>query len=251
MNLVDASNRNFIASARKLITHARAGRLRETDGLFAFVSGYPFAYFNGCVVTKEATATQLEEVLEWVRAHGVPYRVWIAMNLADELGAVAERRGLERAARPYPNMALSPIPEAPTHATGVTTRMHSEAERDEFLDVVVDLGLDRELAERVYSPGFVTDDDVQLFTASLEGRDVGTSIAIRSGNAGGVYNVGVLEEARRRGVGTALTWAAVGASRAWGCDVAVLQASEMAFALYEAMGFRTVVAYAVFQEPSA
>ena len=65
-----------------------------------------------------------------------------------------------------------------------------------------------------------------------------------------MYAVGTLADARRRGVGTAATWAAVAAGRAWGCDKVVLQASEMGFPMYRAMGFRTVVRYAIFR-PSA
>ncbi len=250
MDLVEAANRNFVASARKLVEHSQAGRARQIGGLFAFVTGHPIALFNGCVVTEESTPAQLEASLEWVREHRVPYRVWIATDHAEELGAVAERSGLERAPRPYPNMVLHPVPEVPAPATGVTIRTHREAERAEFLAVVVELGLGRELAERIFSSGFVADGDVRLFTASLEGRKVGTSIAIRSGDVGGVYNVGVVEEARRRGVGSALTWAAVDTSRAWGCELAVLQSTAMAHAMYEAMGFRTVVSYAEFRDPS-
>lgn len=48
--------------------------------------------------------------------------------------------------------------------------------------------------------------------------------------------VGTLAEARRRGVGTALSWAATEA----------LQASPMGLPVYEVMGFTTVVAYADF-----
>ncbi len=58
-----------------------------------------------------------------------------------------------------------------------------------------------------------------------------------------------IPSARRHGVGSALTWAAVDAGRAWGCDTIVLQASEMGFPIYAAMGFRTVVEYTVFGRP--
>lgn len=74
----------------------------------------------------------------------------------------------------------------------------------------------------------------------------GTSLAIRTADASGVYSVGTLPDARRRGVGTAVTWAAVLAGRDWGCDTIVLHASEMGFSMYRSMGFRTVVNYVTF-----
>lgn len=92
------------------------------------------------------------------------------------------------------------------------------------------------------------DPDVRPFTVRLEGRPAGASLAIRTGAVAGVYAVGTLEAARRRGVGTAATWAAVAAGRA-GCDMVMLQSSEMGYPMYEAMGFRTVGRYATFKPP--
>ena len=244
---VDLANENFVASFAKLAEHNTTGEVREFGGVFAFVSGHPVSLFNGCVVPEASTSVQLEAALEWVRGRRVPYRVWIADGLVADLGAVAGRAGLERDPVPYPNMVLHPVPEPPRSAPGVTV---APVDRDEFVDVSVELGLPRELAEAVYSPGFVADPDVRVYVGRLDGRPVGYSIAIRSGDVSGVYNVGVARVARRRGVGTAVTWAAVGAGRAWRCKTAVLQSTEMAFSMYEAMGFRTVVSYAVFKEPT-
>ena len=47
-----------------------------------------------------------------------------------------------------------------------------------------------------------------------------------------------------------MTWAAVDAGRAWGNDSIVLQSSEMALPMYEAMGFRTIVRYVTFSQPA-
>ena len=56
----------------------------------------------------------------------------------------------------------------------------------------------------------------------------------------------VAPEARGRGVGTALTWAAVQAGVVRGHDIAVLQATPMGLPVYRAMGFETVVEYAEY-----
>ena len=71
-------------------------------------------------------------------------------------------------------------------------------------------------------------------------------MAVRTGDVAGVYAVGTLRDARRQGVGTAATWAAVAAGRALGSETIVLQSSAMGFPVYEAMGFWTVVRYAIF-----
>jgi GNAT superfamily N-acetyltransferase len=245
-DLVLAANANYIVSCEKLAQHSATGDAREFGGVFAFVSGHPVSLFNGCVVPGAATPAQLGEALQWVREQQVPYRVWIAERLVGKLGGVAQRAGLERAPVPYPNMVLDPVPEPPRSPPDVTVAL---VDGVEFVDAMVELGLRRELAEAVFSSGFVHDPDIRLFIGRLDGRRAGYSAAIRSGEVSGVYNVGVAPAARRRGVGTALTWAAVDAGRRWGCETVVLQSTEMALSMYEAMGFRTVVDYAVFREP--
>jgi GNAT superfamily N-acetyltransferase len=246
--VASAANANFLASFEKLAEHSAEGEVREVGGVVAFVTGLPIPLFNGCVVSDRSRPDELRAALGWVRERRVPCRVWIAESLVDALGAVAAEFRLERDPVPYPNMALDPVPEPPRPTEDVVVTPVGTASLEAFLDISVALGLSRELAELVFSPAFVVDPDVQLFTGWLEGRPAGTSLAIRSGGVSGVYNVGVVPPARQRGVGTALTWAAVGAGRAWRCEPVVLQSSKMALPMYEAMGFRTVMSYAVFRE---
>lgn len=249
--LVAAAHANFLASFRKLAEHAAGGQVRELGGVLAFVTGFPVSLFNGCVITEQSRPDALHSALGWVREHRVAHRIWIAESLADELDAAAAEFGLERGPIPYPNMVLDPKAEASSPADDVGVIAVGRSGLEGYHDISVELGMPRELAESVFSSGFADDPDVQLFTGSLEGRPAGVSLAIRSAGVSGVYNVGVITDARRRGVGSALTWAAVGAGRAWGCEPIVLQSSEMALSMYEAMGFRTVVSYAEFREPVA
>lgn len=145
-----------------------------------------------------------------------------------------------------PGMAMERSEPTPTPPVGVTVVPVEAGGLGECVGVYVDAGFPPAHAEMLFSPAFAADPDVQLFTARLDGRPVGTAIAIRTGQVADVYAVGTLEHARHRGVGTAATWAAVGAGRVWGCETIVLQASEMGFSTYSKMGFRTVVQYAVY-----
>jgi len=54
----------------------------------------------------------------------------------------------------------------------------------------------------------------------------------------GIYNVGTLEHARRRGLATALTAIQLHDARARGCETASLQATQTAERLYAGIGFR-------------
>lgn len=247
--LVATATANFLGSFAKLVEHSAEGELRDDDGVFAFVTGHPISLFNGCVVTEQASAGQLVDALEWVRERDLPHRVWIADDLVGELGRVPLEAGLRLDPEPFPNMVLHPATVPPAPAAGVSVHAVDRSSLDVLLDVSVELGMPRELAERIFTPGLVEDPDLRAFVASFAGRLAGTSLAIRTGDTSGVYGVGTVPAARRRGIGSAATWAAVEAGREWGCEVVVLQSTPMALSMYEAMGFRTVATYAMFVPP--
>ncbi len=248
--LVSAADENFIASFRKLAEHVAGAAIRESGGIFSFVTGLPSSLFNGTVVTEPTTPEELGAAVQWVSRRSAAQRAWIAEKLVVELGEVPPLHGLAREPAPYPGMILHPPPEAPARSAGVSVASVGVAGLDEFVGVSVEGGVAPAVAQRMFSPAFASDPDVELFVGRLDGRPVGTSIAIRSREASGVYNVGILPPARRRGVGQALTWAAAEAGRAWGCDIIVLQSSSMALPMYSGMGFRTVAPYTTFTTTS-
>jgi GNAT superfamily N-acetyltransferase len=77
-----------------------------------------------------------------------------------------------------------------------------------------------------------------LLAARVDGEMVAAALAYDFGDDCGIYNVGTVEKARRRGLGTALTTAQVYAARARGCRTASLQSTPMAERVYAAVGFR-------------
>ena len=77
-----------------------------------------------------------------------------------------------------------------------------------------------------------------LLAARIDGEMVAAALAYDFGDDCGIYNVGTVEKARRRGLGTALTAAQVYDARARGCRTASLQSTQMAERVYAAVGFR-------------
>ena len=74
--------------------------------------------------------------------------------------------------------------------------------------------------------------------ARLDGENVATAMAFDLGSDCGIYNVGTLGHARRRGLGTALTALHVHDALARGRLTASLQSTVMAERVYAAVGFR-------------
>jgi GNAT superfamily N-acetyltransferase len=77
-----------------------------------------------------------------------------------------------------------------------------------------------------------------LLVARLDGENVATAMAFDHHGDCGIYKVGTLEHARRRGLGTALTAVHLHDALARGCRTASVQSTEMAERVYAAVGFR-------------
>jgi GNAT superfamily N-acetyltransferase len=77
-----------------------------------------------------------------------------------------------------------------------------------------------------------------VLIARLDGDDVAAALAFDLGEDRGIYNVGTLPHARRRGLGTALTALLVHDALARGRRTASLQSTPMGEGVYAAVGFR-------------
>jgi hypothetical protein len=107
-----------------------------------------------------------------------------------------------------------------------------------------------EVFRRVFGNALVADPNVRLAVGYLAGAPVSGAAVLRSERTIGIYAVGTVEAARRRRIGRAVTWAAIGAGRAaWGSEIAILQSSEMGVPVYRSMGFEQVSRYIGFERP--
>jgi len=79
--------------------------------------------------------------------------------------------------------------------------------------------------------------EFNLRVARLDGRDIGAVIAYNHEGDRGIFNLGTVPEARRRGVGTALAALQLHEAREAGCATASLQSTPIAEGVYAALGF--------------
>jgi GNAT superfamily N-acetyltransferase len=77
-----------------------------------------------------------------------------------------------------------------------------------------------------------------VLVARLDGENVATAMAFDHDGDCGVFNMGTLAAARRRGLGTALAARQVHEAARRGCSTASLQSTAMAERVYAAVGFR-------------
>jgi GNAT superfamily N-acetyltransferase len=143
-------------------------------------------------------------------------------------------------------MVLEPIPLTPSAPPGIVVTIGG-AELFDDLHAALGSG---ETFRRVFGPALVADPSVRLAVGYFAGEPVSGAAAVRTEQTIGVYAVGTVKGARRRGIGRAVTWAAIDAGRAaWGGSIAILQSSEMGIPVYRSMGFEEVSRYVGFERP--
>ncbi|UCC61447.1 MAG: GNAT family N-acetyltransferase [Anaerolineae bacterium] len=86
--------------------------------------------------------------------------------------------------------------------------------------------------------GFGQEVPWRLFLGKVEDQPVAASRLFCAAGVAGIYHVATLPEARGRGLGTAMTLAAVRGARELGYRVAILTASDEGYGIYRRLGFQ-------------
>lgn len=248
-NLVTDANDNLETAFEGLADHSPRGASRQFGSITAASSGIDVPLFNRIFVFESPSRGSLTAAVEWMTDRDVPFWVTATTPLVDAVGALAADLGLRRTDESQPGMALTDLDGIPSNESTVEiTAVEDPAGLDDWLDITGQVfGLPPDKAREVTTDSILTDDRIAMFLGRVDDEVVASGQLVQSGGVAGVYTIGVDEQYRRRGIGEAMTWAVLRAGRRAGCEVGVLQSSEMGYSLYERMGFEPVVDYHHFE----
>jgi GNAT superfamily N-acetyltransferase len=220
------------------------GEVVEVDGLLVAFSNLPAPELNGTRVIREPEdpSAALVAARAVFRSRGHPFfGIEVEVGRHPAMEAAIRAAGLRRV-EAWPAMA-APISLLPAESTPTGVEIREVREVDDLAAVrsveVATFGTPAEIAEGFVGPRMLRDERVRMFTAWIDGEPIGEASAYLLDDTVGIFGVGVVESARRRGIGAALT---LRAARAFDdrTDLAWLQPSEMARRLYEGLGFQPV-----------
>jgi GNAT superfamily N-acetyltransferase len=120
--------------------------------------------------------------------------------------------------------------------TGLVLRPATAADMTDVHAVVMKSGL-RSARDPAALEFYRTGPGGQLIVACQDDRVTGVSCAFSFGRTGWIGNVGVDPDARGRGLGTAVSAAALDALRAAGAQTVLLTATDLGRPVYERLGF--------------
>ena len=245
--LIDAIEQNqswfLIALGR-----AGGGEERSDAGLLWTIGGSPIDYHN-CVVradlTPETANAAIQESILIMDAHGVAgsWHVGPSMRPADLPQRLLAHGFIDGGTEPGMAMDLRMLgddPPAPPDLA-ITT-----VESDEDLDVWTEtlargFGAGpqegRWVGEMYRRIGLDKSSSMRHYLGRLAGQPVATATAFYGVGSVGLYFIFTVSEARRRGIGAAITHAALSDAYRAGYRVAVLCSSDMGRSVYRRLGF--------------
>jgi ribosomal protein S18 acetylase RimI-like enzyme len=249
--VVDASSRVFAELNR---------RVPGFDGLVApdvtvASIGLPIARVNSATATRfsEATADiRIDDVIEWFERRKVPF-VW-RLGPTDQPADLQDRllaKGFTLDPDELSGMAasLEDLPPIELPDGAIIELVRDATAFREWLDVmVVGFGMPPQIGDAfvaVGSLGFGDDLPTRALLARVDGRPVAMALGVFAGGGIVIANVTTLPAERGRGLGRAVTLAAMRVGAEARARLAVLQSTEMGLGVYRRLGFEEFGCYRV------
>jgi ribosomal protein S18 acetylase RimI-like enzyme len=194
-------------------------------------------------------------------AHNRSYTVWSIAGMDTGLPDAAQAFGLVRGTEEEDaiGMAISKPPQGPISVDSTRLiKVKDVADVRLFAEVVGQMfsafGRPEDAIKTLSNrPSALITNNVTAFVAVMAGQPVACSVlSISEGAVAGIYLVGTVPWARRRGLGELVTRAATDAGFAAGARVVLLQSNLDVVPLYRKIGFREFAHYAnyVYRVPN-
>jgi len=247
--LARAVESNFIETWWLLAGRSGA-ECHQQDGLRWFAGGdHPI--LNAVIETNRPDGIDerlVERVAGELRARAGSCVWWqLPVSAPADLATRLRAAGFAELGKPWPGMAaeLERVRWPTVPADVALERVSGVGQLDEYLSIfepVLSPGPAFAAAMRraAVSIGFEPNAAMAHYLARVGGRAVACASLIVAGGSAGLYNVATIEAARGRGIGAAVSAAALREALERRVPIATLQASEMGYRVYERLGFREV-----------
>jgi N-acetylglutamate synthase len=207
---IDRLYDNFVGTWSKLPVILQGMDVARIDGAVLVATGMPAAFFNPAFIDRSTADLDetLDEAARFFQDRNLPWIVHaLGDDVADRLQAVASAHRLV-AAGAMPGMTLRAI-DAGSHAAPDGLRIEHVEDGDAVIvhnDVMAaGFGIPRDMLAPMDHARFATAAGVSLYIGYMGDTPVANALLHVTGGVAGIYNVATIPEARRQGIGAAMT----------------------------------------------
>jgi hypothetical protein len=219
----------------------------ENDEYFKYTTGIQFPLSNGvldCKITPKNANEKIREIINSFKIKNLPF-LWIVgpFSKPDNLDDILLKNGLIFLSEST-GMSLE-LKNLPTSRYTIPNVEIVKVIDIDLLKVWV--GLILTVFE--YPKELVFDFLIDAISKTLFGENTtanASSYMKYGGGVAGIYWVGTLEEARRKGIGKIITLMPLYKAKEAGYETAILQSSEIGFNLYKKIGFKEYCKFKMF-----
>ena len=250
----DTSERVAAGLARAWEINARAvgGTVHRIDGLVLALTEIADPQLNVAVVEREPedAPAALDEARRTFADRGFRIGLDLPRGWHPEVERAAADLGMVvRVSRPGMAARVSALASAsPPHGVEISRLSPDDDLQELWAMQATVFGMRPDVVRAYLAPSLLQVPGIACFVARLDGRAVSSSLGVEIDGSVGVFGVATLPDVRGRGIGTAITAAAVDTARDR-ADLAWLQASEEGRRVYERMGFEVVSDWDVWVLP--
>lgn len=248
--LVEAIEKNF---AEEMAWFGRAlpqAELHKTPELLTFYTGAggPNGVLSACFASEDERYVlhKIHEVMDYFSARGVSFGWSVGPSTRpSQLAAILQLQGFVYGASTT-GMALDLL--AMREDVPVNTELEiTEIQDLSHLSILRDIEIQgfnatEVMAQRYYDvyagAGFGNGLPLHHFIGWLRGAPVAIASLLYHAGVAGVYGVATIPEARRQGVGAAMTLHVLRVARSTGYRIAILSPTDMSEAIYRRIGFK-------------
>lgn len=249
---IHLANENYCFAFERLSTLIDSGDVARFGPITATSLGTDIAAFNRIFALDAAPREEIEAAVDWIHDHGRPFWLTTTGDRRAEVEEIATSLGLVDAEESQPGMVLKSLESIPERSSDVSIEVVTdEDDLAEMVDVFsAAFEVPSDIARTLTPSAALQDDTVTFLIGRVEGQCVSTGTLVTHDDVAGVYSIATVEDFRGRGIGTDLTWEVLRQGRDDGCELGVLQSSEIGYSVYRKMGFETVVEYHMFAPTS-
>ncbi len=221
----------------------------ETEEFSRFFTGIPFYFFNGVIdnhISSENAMKKIKENIAFFEKRQVPF-LWVLCpsSTPKNMRELLIKNGfiIDKLQGMAYNLKILSTEREIVNKVEIIKIENMETLKVWNDIILMGFGFPKEVRSDFFYKAFSfillnKKTSASAFLAYYDGNPVASSLVLYKAGVAGIHMVTTLEEARGKGIGTAITLASLNEAKKLGYELTILHSTEMGLNMYKQMGFK-------------